>query len=180
MEINTTNTAANFKAATENTIIPKKKSFLRRMMKWIFILLFIWLAVWFVGGTYIIVDSKFRSGNVVKFGKDGWLLRTYEGTLRMGGGEGMMNTDRSEFDFSVADKAMIDALEKVDTRRTVKLWYDKTLFALPWRGNTKYYIVKMEVMPDLFYNPQQQQQMQQQQMQQQVAPQVNNNPQSSK
>jgi hypothetical protein len=171
METSTTNTAANFKAATEHTILPKKKSFISRMIKWIFILVFIWLAVWFVGGTYITVDSKFRSGNVIKFGKDGWLLRTYEGTLRMGGGEGMMNSDRSEFDFSVADKGMIDALEKVDTRRTVKLWYDKTLFALPWRGNTKYYIVKMEVMPDLFYNPQQQQQ-------QQVTPQ-NNNPQTS-
>jgi hypothetical protein len=120
-----------------------------------------------------VVDSKFRSGNVIKFGKDGWLMRTQEGTLRMGGGEGMMNSDRSEFNFSVTDKGMIEALEKVDTRRTVKLWYDKTLFALPWRGDTKYYIVKMEVMPDLFYNPTQQVPQQPVQPQTPTTPQTN-------
>lgn len=148
---------------------PKKKSFLRKFLLIVFLLLLFVIAFWVIGGTYIVVDSKFRSGNVIKYGKDGWLMRTYEGTLRMGGGEGMMNTDRSEFDFSVADKEMREALEKVDSRRTVKLWYDKTLFALPWRGETKYYIVKMEVMPDL-YQPYVPQQPTQQQVPQQTTP----------
>ncbi len=132
---------------------PKKKSIAGRILKWLIVILILWLAFWIIGGTYIVVDSKFRSGNVIKFGKDGWLLRTHEGTLSMGGGEGMMNINKQAFEFSVTDKAMIETLEKVDTRKTVKLWYDKTLFTLPWRGKTNYYIVKMEIMPDLFYNP---------------------------
>jgi hypothetical protein len=139
------------KASVINT--PKKVNWASRILKWLIILLILWLAFWIIGGTYIVVDSKFRSGNVIKFGKDGWLMRTHEGTLRMGGGEGMMNNAREDFNFSVTDKAMIEALEKVDTRKTVKLWYDKTRFALPWRGDTKYYIIKMEIMPDLLYNP---------------------------
>jgi hypothetical protein len=133
-----------------SSVATKTKSFGRRLLKWLIILGILWIVFWIIGGTFIVVDSKFRSGNIVKFGKDGWLLRTREGELRMGGGEFMSTSGANTFLFSVTDKAMIDAIEKVDTRKTVKLWYDKTLFALPWRGKTKYYIVKMEVMPDLF------------------------------
>lgn len=140
----------------------------KKIFSSIFVIIILVIAFWIVGGIYIVVDSKFRSGSVNKFGKDGFLLKTHEGTLLMGGGEGMMANGRETFSFSVADDKMIAALEAVDSRKTVKLWYDKTLFSLPWRGNTNYFITKLEVMPDI-YMPQQQ--MPQPQMPQQQIPQ---------
>jgi hypothetical protein len=96
-----------------------------------------------------IYDEGVRAGNVLRISKKGMLFKTYEGQLNLQTFGGLKNTSplMESFDFSVegSDTEVIKELEAVAlTGERVNLHYVKRYTTFPWRGDTKYFITKVE------------------------------------
>jgi len=87
-----------------------------------------------------------RAGTVSKFSRRGYLFKTYEGVLSVGGFSGETGTLTPQyFDFSVKDEAVgAKITEAVKTGQRVTLHYEEKILRLPWNGDTKYYITSVE------------------------------------
>jgi hypothetical protein len=104
----------------------------------IFIVLMTAVGYFYFGYTY---SEGNRAGVVVKFSKKGFLFKTYEGELNMGGMNSVPNTAQVNqlWLFSVTDKAIGDKLMKLEGRR-VSLHYREIIKNLPWNGDTRYFV----------------------------------------
>ena len=85
-----------------------------------------------------------RSGYLVKITKKGYIFKTYEGTLGITGlaqtKQGFMSTN---WDFSVRNKKVYHALDSLQGV-PVKLYYKEKLKAMPWQGDTPYFVYAAE------------------------------------
>jgi hypothetical protein len=88
-----------------------------------------------------------RAGTVSKFSRRGFVFKTYEGVLNVGGFSGETGSLTPQyFDFSVKDDAVAAKVtEAVKTGQRVTLHYEEKIMKLPWNGETKYYITDVEV-----------------------------------
>jgi hypothetical protein len=96
-----------------------------------------------------VYDEGVRAGNVLRISKKGMLFKTYEGQLNLQTFGGLKNANpfMESFDFSVQgdDTEVIKDLEAVAlTGERVNLHYVKRYITFPWRGDTKYFITKVE------------------------------------
>ena len=88
-----------------------------------------------------------RAGRLIKFSSKGFIFKTNEGELNLGGvtnatnGNIMMNY---MWDFSVVDKAVADSLSKLEGK-DIRVHYKEKLTKLPWRGDTKFIVDNVEV-----------------------------------
>lgn len=104
---------------------------------------FLCLAYW---GIY---DEGVRAGTVLRISKKGMIFKTYEGQLNVqtfGSFKGT-NPIMEAFDFSVSasDDEVIRELQEVSlSGERVNLHYVSRYATFPWRGDTKYFIVKVE------------------------------------
>jgi len=86
-----------------------------------------------------------RAGRLIKFSKQGFMFKTYEGEMNLGGvsnaanGSMMMNY---MWDFSVENDVVADTLLKLEGR-DIRVHYKEKLAKLPWRGDTKYIVDKV-------------------------------------
>lgn len=137
------------------------------MRKWIFLLIFLFLVF---GILYYITFGYYsegkRGGFVVKLSKKGYVFKTHEGVLNVGGlyeGGGTLNA--TQWDFSVGsdnEKAITKLEEAIKTGRRVSLTYEEKFFILPWNGDTKYFVTEVELLDSpSMYGPQFPQQQQQ-------------------
>ena len=96
---------------------------------------------------YIFINVTFtysegnRAGRLIKFSHKGYLFKTYEGELNLGGinsvnGGVLVN---NMWDFSVTDKTVADSLLKLEGR-DINLHYKEKMSALFWRGDTRYIV----------------------------------------
>lgn len=87
-----------------------------------------------------------RAGTVSKFSRRGFVFKTYEGVLNVGGFSGQTGSLTPQyFDFSVKDEAVANQItEAVRTGQRVTLHYEEKIIKLPWNGETKYYITNVE------------------------------------
>jgi hypothetical protein len=105
----------------------------------------IWFSVLYWG----IYDEGVRAGNVLRISKKGMLFKTYEGQLNLqtfGALKGA-NPIMEAFDFSVEsdEEQILKDLEAVAlSGERVNLHYVKRYATFPWRGDTKYFITKVE------------------------------------
>jgi len=121
------------------------------MRKWVIFAIF--LAVIF-GILYYLTFGYYsegkRGGFVTKLSNKGYLFKTYEGELRMGGlyeGDGSMNTSQWVFSVSGKNKDAISKLEQaIATGSRVSLTYEEKFFALPWNGDTQFFVTNVEVL----------------------------------
>ena len=96
-----------------------------------------------------VYDEGVRAGTVLRISKKGMLFKTHEGQLNLetfGALKGA-NPIMEAFDFSVeGDEAeVLKELEAVAlSGERVNLHYVKRYATFPWRGDTKYFIVKVE------------------------------------
>lgn len=96
-----------------------------------------------------VYDEGIRAGIVLRISKKGMLFKTYEGQLNLetfGALKGASPIMES-FNFSVEqDEAeVIKELQEVAlTGERVNLHYKKRYVVFPWRGDTKYFITKVE------------------------------------
>lgn len=103
-----------------------------------------------LGVLYLLTGWSFsdgeRAGTVSKFSRRGYLFKTYEGVLNVGGFSGETGSLTPQFfDFSVKDDATAQKItEAVRTGQRVTLHYEEKILRLPWNGDTKYYITNVE------------------------------------
>ena len=89
---------------------------------------------------YVPYSDGVRAGQVIKISKKGYVFKTHEGELNTG-----MNNP--PWAFSV-DRGNAEVLEKLEAASLsgdrVKLHYEEKFVQFDWRGDTKYFIVKVE------------------------------------
>ena len=115
----------------------------------IVILIGLALMVYFYFGTY---SEGIRSGVVIKGSKKGIIFKTYEGQLNLltFGASKNQNLVAETFDFSVptSEEGVIKDLEAVSlSGERVSLHYIEKFVSFPWRGDTKYLVIKVERQP---------------------------------
>jgi hypothetical protein len=121
------------------------------MRKWVIFAIF--LAIVF-GILYYLTFGYYsegkRGGFITKLSNKGYLFKTYEGELRMGGlyeGDGTMNSSQWVFSVSGKSKDAIAKLEEaIKNGHRVSLTYEEKFFVLPWNGDTKYFVTNVEVL----------------------------------
>ena len=91
-----------------------------------------------------------RNGTVIKLSSKGMMFKTYEGQLNVGAyireGNGAPTTIW-EFSVPEGNQEVLEQInEAIDKGRRVKLHYKEKLMTLPWRGDTKYLIFKVEIL----------------------------------
>jgi hypothetical protein len=105
-------------------------------------------------GSYIIFGSYSegsRAGRLIKLTKKGYVFKTYEGELDMGGISTIRERRNEEggitsiWDFSVDkdDQRLIEQLERLGGRN-VRLRYEERFFRLFWEGETRYFVTGVE------------------------------------
>ena len=96
-----------------------------------------------------IYDEGVRAGTVLRISKKGMLFKTYEGQLNVqtfGSFKGA-HPIMEAFDFSVSatDEKVITDLQTVSlSGERVNLHYVSRYVTFPWRGDTKYFITRVE------------------------------------
>ncbi len=128
------------------------------MRKWVYLFLFLVLVFGILGylsfGYYS--EGK-RGGFIIRLSKKGYIFKTYEGELKMGGlyeGEGTLNATQWDFSVSASNKEAIKNLQRaIDTGHRVSLTYEQKFFVFPWNGDTKYFVTKVELLgePQMMY-----------------------------
>lgn len=124
----------------------KKKLRKKKVRKWLVIVFISLLAIWFI--YYFICGWTFsegtRSGVLTKISRKGFVFKTYEGDLNVGGfsqGDGtiMPNTI---FNFSVDDKSVYQQLEAAQGKKVI-LHYKERIKSFFWQGETNYFIYQV-------------------------------------
>ena len=123
------------------TIKSRFKTFILKVVLGVIVLcvLFIWACSW----TY---SEGTRAGQLIKISKKGVVLKTNEGELNMGGLRVGSTNDGLEgnlWQFSILDQEVLEKLEALEGKR-VKLSYKERFRAMPWQGDTNYFIVGVE------------------------------------
>lgn len=117
------------------------KKFLLPFLGIIIVFLIIFLVARY---TYTYSEGN-RAGRLIKFSKQGFMFKTYEGEMNLGGvsnatnGSLMMNY---MWDFSVTDEAVADTLLKLEGK-DISVHYKEKMAKLAWRGDTKYIVDKV-------------------------------------
>ncbi len=100
--------------------------------------------------TYFTYGEGFRVGTLAKLSRKGLLLKTYEGELQQGFLEPNADSGVATrlWTFSVYNEP--EVLSQIDEALKrgghVKLYYREKLKALPWVGETKYLVYKVEIL----------------------------------
>jgi hypothetical protein len=96
-----------------------------------------------------------RAGTVSKFSRRGFVFKTYEGVLNVGGFSGETGSLTPQyFDFSVKDDEVAKKItDAVKTGQRVTLHYEEKILKFPWNGETKYYITNVELLGPAYSRP---------------------------
>ena len=134
--------------ATNNNGSSIKKSFSRILMILALVIVVGFGIFYFVAGyTY---SEGIRAGLLIKFSSRGYVLKTYEGELNIGG---LQQEDKNiisvnnKWTFSVKDDAVAKQLMNVEGRY-VSLHYKEVIHNFFWQGDTKYFVDGVEVIKD--------------------------------
>lgn len=108
------------------------------------IVLFI-VYVFICGMTY---SSGARTGVVIKISQKGYIFKTYEGELNLGGfseGDGtIMPTRIWQFSVQKNDTAIYNALTRTQGKH-VRLYYKEVYKNFFWQSETPYFVEKIEI-----------------------------------
>jgi len=122
------------------------------MRKWLFLVIFLLI----LGGILYYVTFGYysdgtRVGSLVKLSRKGYIFKTYEGQLMVGGmsdGTGTFNSTTWDFSVDGDNETVVNALnESQRTGQRVALHYEEKFFNLPWNGDTKYFVISVELIP---------------------------------
>ncbi len=126
----------------ENTNIelPKKKKSRWKLKFFTIFFLIAALAIYFL--FFRPYSSGFRDGYVTKLSKKGYIFKTWEGELRTN-----VLSLNEPWKFSVSKDIIANKLNKIDQRVYVKLHYNEYIFQIFAKGDTKYFIDSVELLP---------------------------------
>ncbi len=103
---------------------------------------------------YGVYSEGTRAGFVIKVSKKGVLVKTWEGQLNLQsfGATNPNNAFSEVFEFSVqrGDTATYKLLQEVSlTGERINLHYKEKYAALPWIGDTRYFVTKIDRLDEL-------------------------------
>ena len=124
--------------------VKKTKSFFRKAIIGSFILLILAGAGYLLWANYTYSEGT-RTGYLMKISKKGYVFKTHEGQLNLGGFQESDNTSvvGNTWDFSLKDNNLATKLEQLQGKK-VMLHYKEINKAMPWQGETNYYIYQIE------------------------------------
>ena len=105
------------------------------------------LGLWVV--LYVNYSDGYRVGQVIKLSHKGYLFKTWEGAMDLGylQQDPQAGVATRIWDFSV-DESDVQVRKDIDSaiagNYKVKLYYKEKLFRLSWRGDTQYFVYKVE------------------------------------
>jgi hypothetical protein len=131
---------------------PKKaswfKRFLRKFFLFAFIAFILYIGIAYLLAAVFVYSEGDRIGYIYKFSHKGYIFKTDEGILKTGFVNiGNTTTPNEEWEFSVANDSVAKQITGLDQRIAVKLFYKEYYTKLFFRGDTKYFVYKMEKMP---------------------------------
>lgn len=99
---------------------------------------YLWACSW----TY---SEGTRAGTLTKISSKGVVFKTWEGQLNLGGfqqsaAEGVVG---NIWEFSVRKREVFEKLQNYEGKQ-VKLYYKERYKAMPWQGDTNYFVVNVE------------------------------------
>jgi hypothetical protein len=126
-------------ASAQSTHLPKKKKFKRFAVITLLVIVACWFVYYFICGlTY---SEGTRSGVLTKVSKKGYVFKTYEGELIIGGlnqGDGAL-LPATIFKFSVPERRVYDTLEANQGNKVV-VHYKQVFKNFFWQGETDYFV----------------------------------------
>ena len=108
-------------------------------------IILVFLVIFFVARYSYTYSEGNRAGRLIKFSKQGFMFKTYEGEMNLGGVTNAANNSMMMnymWDFSVVDEAVADSLLRLEGR-DISVHYKEKMGKLPWRGDTKYIVDKV-------------------------------------
>jgi hypothetical protein len=105
-------------------------------------ILVVFLVLFFVARYSFTYSEGNRVGRLIKFSKQGFIFKTYEGEMNLGGVTNAANNSMMMnymWDFSVDDQSVADSLLKLEGK-DISVHYKQKIGKLPWRGDTKYIV----------------------------------------
>lgn len=131
---------------------PKKtggRSFLKKFTWFLLFALVLYLGITYLLGAVLVYSKGDRIGYIYKFSHKGYLFKTDEGILKTGFVNiGNTSTPNEEWAFSVDNDSVARQITSIDQRIAVKLYYKEFYTKLFFKGDTKYFVYKMELMPN--------------------------------
>lgn len=127
------------------TTTPKKSKFKKILRISFFIMLLISIAYVFICG--ISYSEGTHSGVLYKVSKKGFVFKTYEGELNLGGfseGDGTVMSQKI-WNFSVKEKDMFDKLTSFQGKRVV-VNFKEVIRVFFWQGETRYFVTDVKIM----------------------------------
>jgi len=103
------------------------------------------------GGAYLFwcnytYSSGTRTGFLIKISEKGYVFKTCEGQLNLGGVDASPESGitGNVWNFSVKDDNVHKALQSSEGKK-VTLHYDQVNKPMPWQGDTDYFVTQVEV-----------------------------------
>ncbi len=134
---------------SSNNIFYKAKHLAGRILKQVLIVGFIAFVALFSFSYWGTYESGVMAGKVLRISEKGLFFKTYEGKLSLetfGALKGVSPIAET-FDFSVqkSDSLVISSLQEVSlSGERVNLHFKKRYMRFFWRGDTKYFVTKVE------------------------------------
>ncbi|MDB5106421.1 MAG: 6-phosphogluconate dehydrogenase [Fibrobacteres bacterium] len=119
-----------------------------KMISALIVLLIVAGLAFYMFGNY---SDGYRAGTVIKLSRKGFLFKTYEGDLNLGMGIQDQNSQVSvsniwPFSVKASDTASLRILgNAMMSGKRAKLHYREKFVTVPWRGDTKYQVYKVEM-----------------------------------
>ena len=134
---------SEFKAIV-NSGLKKIGDAIRRFFLVILSLVVVGIIGYFVFANWTFSEGT-RAGYLVKMSKKGVVFKTYEGQLNLGGFQsgGQSGVIGNIWEFSVKNDEVYQELQTMEGKQ-VKLFYKEIFNAMPWQGDTNYFIYDVE------------------------------------
>ena len=125
------------------------RSFIQKLTWFLFFVLVLYFGIMYLLGAVLVYSKGDRIGYIYKFSHKGYLFKTDEGILKTGFVNfGNTSTPNEEWAFSVDNDSVARQITSIDQRIAVKLYYKEYYTRLFYKGDTKYFVYKMELMPN--------------------------------
>ncbi len=121
-------------------------NFIKKVLLWIIGISVLSGVLLVLFALYANFSSGYRVGRIIKVSEKGYVFKTHEGQLNTGGfseGEGDMTSSIWNFSVKKSDTEILDQLKNAN-KEMVRLYYDEKFFRIPFLGDTKYFVTKVE------------------------------------
>lgn len=125
-----------------NKTTPPKNKFKKYLAVTVLVLIVLWFIYYFICG--ITYSEGTRSGILTKVSKKGYVFKTFEGDMNVGGlaqGDGTI-MPLSVFKFSVKDENIYNQLQNKEGKKVV-LHYKQVIKNFFWQGDTDYFVYQV-------------------------------------